>query len=161
MTASSQIEWPHRASGWQDFAVGARARTQGLTITEAHIAAFAGLTGDWHPAHVDAEYAKHTPFGARIAHGALTFSLSMGLVVQSQLYGAAALAILGINNVRLHAPVFIGDTITTHTTITGARPTSDGKRGVITVHYEVTKQDHANVATYELVLLAWSRSDPV
>ena len=50
------------------------------TISESDVYLFAGVTGDFNPVHVDAEFAKTTLFGARVAHGPLTFSLCAGLL---------------------------------------------------------------------------------
>ena len=59
---------------------GTRFRTRGRTITEADITTFSGLTGDWHPQHADAEWARNSAFGERIAHGLLVLSCAAGLV---------------------------------------------------------------------------------
>ena len=48
-------------------------------VTEANVIAFAELTGDHHPQHVDARWAESSIFGQRIAHGLLVLSLAMGL----------------------------------------------------------------------------------
>ena len=53
---------------------------------------FAGVTGDLNPVHVDAEFAKTTPFGARVAHGPLTFSLCAGLL-GTELPGVGTIAV--------------------------------------------------------------------
>ena len=45
------------------------------TITETDLVLFAGLTGDFDPIHVNEDYAARTPFGRRIAHGALVMGL--------------------------------------------------------------------------------------
>ena len=52
----------------KDFLIGERA-SFGKTITEADISTFADLVGDFNPIHVDAEYARKSRFGRRIAHG--------------------------------------------------------------------------------------------
>ena len=62
-----------------DIKPGDRARSSRVTVTEAHIVWFAGLTGDFNPLHMDAEAAKANGFGRTIAHGMLTHSLSTGL----------------------------------------------------------------------------------
>ena len=54
---------------FEDFALGEIVVTDGRTIDVSDISAFAGLTGDFYPLHVDEEYARKTPFGGRIAHG--------------------------------------------------------------------------------------------
>ena len=78
------------------------------TITEADVYGFAGITGDFNPAHVDAEYAKGTFFKERIAHGMLTASL-ISTIIGTMLPGPGSIY-MG-QNVRFLAPVKFGDTI--------------------------------------------------
>ena len=47
-------------------------------LTRTHFVRYAGASGDFNPLHVDEEYAKTTPFGARVAHGPLTLALCAG-----------------------------------------------------------------------------------
>lgn len=79
------------------------------TITEADLVLFAGLTGDFNPVHMDAEYAKGTRFGGRIAHGMLTAGL-ISAVLGMKLPGPGAIY-LG-QELKFLKPVQIGDTIT-------------------------------------------------
>jgi 3-hydroxybutyryl-CoA dehydratase len=88
------------------------------TITEAHIVNFAGITGDMNPIHIDAEYAAHSMFKERIAHGMLTAGL-ISAVLGTQLPGPNSIY-LG-QDLKFTAPVMIGDTITVVVTVTGKR----------------------------------------
>lgn len=81
------------------------------TITEADIGLFAGVSGDTYPLHLDAEYAKTTRFGARIAHGLLSASLLS--TVNAQLLGTYGMYVE--QALRFRRPVFIGDTLTART----------------------------------------------
>src|SRR5271166_4420875 len=103
------------------------------TITEAHIVNFAGLTGDMNPIHVDAEYAKQSMFGGRIAHGMLVAGL-ISAVLGTQLPGPNSIY-LG-QDLKFTAPVKIGDTVTVVVTVTDKR---DDKR-IITLHTTVSNQ---------------------
>lgn len=67
---------------WEDLVAGDVIRTRGITVTEAHLVNWAGLTGDIVEFHLNAAHAEQTPFGERIAHGPLTLSLSLGLLTQ-------------------------------------------------------------------------------
>ena len=87
------------------------AATFSKTITEADIALFAGVSGDTYPLHLDAEYAKTTRFGARIAHGLLSASLLS--TVNAQLLGTGGMYVE--QTLRFRRPVFIGDTLTART----------------------------------------------
>jgi 3-hydroxybutyryl-CoA dehydratase len=79
------------------------------TIGEADVVLFAGISGDFNPLHVDAEFASRSVFGARVAHGTLTLGVAAG-VLGTMLPGLGTVA-TGLS-VEFHAPVFIGDTIT-------------------------------------------------
>src|SRR5215217_5531115 len=79
------------------------------TIEQADVDAFAAVTGDRNPVHVDEEFAKTTRFGRRIAHGMLTASL-ISAVLANKLPGKGSVY-LG-QTLKFVAPVFPGDEIT-------------------------------------------------
>ena len=80
-------------------------------MTETHVVNWAGLTGDFYPLHMDHEYAAKTQFGERIAHGPMIFALAVGLVAQAGFGEDSVIAWLGVDKMRMHAPVRIGDTV--------------------------------------------------
>ena len=84
------------------------------TIEQADIDAFANVTGDHNPVHVDEEFAKTTRFGKRIAHGMLTASL-ISAVLANKLPGEGSVY-LG-QTLQFVAPVFPGDEITARVTV--------------------------------------------
>ena len=79
------------------------------TITEYDVYAYAGITGDFNPVHVNAEFARHSMFKQRIAHGMIAAGL-ISAVLGTELPG--------INTIYMNqklsflAPVFLGDTLT-------------------------------------------------
>jgi 3-hydroxybutyryl-CoA dehydratase len=79
------------------------------TITEADVILFAGISGDFNPMHVNEEFARHTPFGKRIAHGAIPQSL-IASVLGTKLPGLGTI-LLEVRT-RFRHPTFFGDTIT-------------------------------------------------
>lgn len=79
------------------------------TVSETDVYLFAGISGDFNPVHVNEEFAKRTPFGKRIAHGALPQCL-IAPVLGTKLPGLGTIA-LEVNT-RFKAPTFFGDTIT-------------------------------------------------
>jgi acyl dehydratase len=95
----------------EDFEPGFSLTTAGRTITESDVATFAGLTGDFTELHTNEEFARATPFGRRIAHGALVFSISVGLTTRTNLVDDTIVAFSRVDNLRFTRPVFIGDTI--------------------------------------------------
>lgn len=114
-----------------DFFAGQTFVTPGRTITEADVVSFASWSNDNNQVHTDAEFAKHTRFGQRIVHGMLGVSLSLGLIARTGVFEGSAVALLGIDDWKFVAPVFIGDTLTCTVEILRARPTSSGEYGIL------------------------------
>jgi len=79
------------------------------TISEYDVYAYAGVTGDFNPAHINEVYAEGTFFKTRIAHGMLTAGF-VSTVLGMHLPGTGAILIS--NSANFLAPVHIGDTIT-------------------------------------------------
>jgi 3-hydroxybutyryl-CoA dehydratase len=100
-----------RGMYFEDFAVGQKIVTAGRTVTEADVVAFAGLSGDFNQLHVDAEYAKGTPFGQRVAHGLCVLAIASGLAVQTGILEGTVMAFREVSEWKFSLPVFIGDTI--------------------------------------------------
>lgn len=88
------------------------------TITDADIRAFAELSGDRNPIHLDDEYAATSRFGHRIAHGMLAASL-ISTVLGTELPGTGTVYLS--QNSRFVAPVYPGDTVTARVTVTNIR----------------------------------------
>lgn len=99
-----------RGKYFEEFEIGREMVTPGRTVTEADIVNFAALTGDTNPMHTDAEYAKTTMFGERVAHGMLGLAYAVGLAWQLGFMEGTVIAFLGIEW-KFKAPVKIGDTI--------------------------------------------------
>jgi 3-hydroxybutyryl-CoA dehydratase len=93
---------------YEDIKVGDKASFS-KTISESDIYQFAGITGDFNPLHVDKEYAKNTLFKERIAHGILTAGF-ISSVIGMKLPGINTIYLS--QNLKLLAPVHIGDTVT-------------------------------------------------
>ena len=110
------------------------------TVTEADIVLFAGVSGDFNPAHVCEEYAKKTLFGGRIAHGALTLALLSAAM--SKLPG---LVIFLSQSVRFLKPVRIGDTVTAVAEVVETRQ----DKGIVTLKNTCTNQNGEVVAEGE------------
>ena len=80
------------------------------TVTETDVVMFAGLSGDYNPLHTDAEFARGTRFGQRIAHGLLGLSIATGLADRLGFIEGTAIAFMGLEW-KFKAPILIGDTI--------------------------------------------------
>ena len=92
----------------EDMEMGEKA-TFTKTITEADVVNYAGVTGDFNPAHINEEYAKDTMFKGRIAHGMLGAGL-ISTVLGTKLPGPGAIYVK--QELEFTAPVRINDTIT-------------------------------------------------
>ena len=109
------------------------------TVTETDVALFAAISGDFNPVHVDAEFAKTSLFGARVAHGPLTLALAAG-VLGMRLPGVGTIAVT--NHIEYRRPVYLGDTITTRGEV--AELDRDANRARIALTW--TNQDGTLVA---------------
>ena len=122
------------ASGrtYHDFEVGATIRHKpGRTITETDNIWFTLLTMNTHPLHFDNEFAATSQFGQPLVNSCLTLSMVTGISVADISQGA--IANLGWDNVRLKAPVYVGDTIYAETDVLDKR-LSQSKEGQGVVH---------------------------
>jgi 3-hydroxybutyryl-CoA dehydratase len=88
------------------------------TITDADIQAFAEVSGDHNPLHLDEEYAAQTRFGRRIAHGMLSASL-ISAVLANELPGTGSVYLS--QSLKFVRPVFLGDTVTARVTVIAIR----------------------------------------
>ena len=91
-----------------DLKIGDKA-SMSKTVSEYDVYTFAGVTGDYNPVHIDAEYAKTTMFKERIAHGMLAAGF-ISAVIGTALPGANSIY-MG-QELSFRAPVKIGDTVT-------------------------------------------------
>ena len=129
---------------FDDAELGMTFRTAGRTVTEADVVNFAGVSGDFHELHTDAEAMAKSPFGGRIAHGALILSMVTGLRGRLGIFDDTLIAFAEIRNWRFLRPVLIGDTIRVDNEIVELRPTSKPDRGVMVQRVRVRNQ-HGDV----------------
>jgi 3-hydroxybutyryl-CoA dehydratase len=128
-----------------DLTVGQRA-TFAKTITQADIEAFAGVTGDRNPLHLDEAFARRSRFGRPIAHGVLVagvISAALGMVLPGP--GAIYLS----QTLKFLRPVFPGDTVTATVEVTAYREA----KGIVTLRTACTNQAGDPVVDGEAVLL--------
>jgi acyl dehydratase len=115
---------------WEDFLIGESYYSEKRTVTEEDIYQFASLSEDFNPLHVDEEYAKHTPYGQRIAHGMLILSKVTGLHYGLGLFKGTSLGLLEVNW-KFLKPVYIGDVIQFEANVEFKRETSKLDRGIL------------------------------
>ena len=103
---------------FEDLRVGQKA-SFGKTVTESDVVLFAAVTGDTNPMHLNAEYAKDTIFGERIAHGMLAAGL-ITKVLGTQLPGPGTIYLS--QSLKFRAPVRIGQTVTATVEVMALHP---------------------------------------
>ena len=136
---------------YEDIRVGDTARYT-RTVTADRVDAFAHVSGDVNPVHVDADFAATTRFGERIAHGMLAASL-ISTVVGTRLPGVNAVY-LG-QDLRFVGPTRIGDTLTAEAEVVGKRE----DKPILTLRTTVTRQDGTVVVEGTAVVMKDSRRD--
>ncbi len=120
--------------------------TPGLTleskahvVTEEEIDAFARLSGDFHPLHMDEAYAATTPFGRRIAHGLLILSIATGLLTKVGFVAETLEAFLGLEW-KFRAPVHIGDAVRVRVRVKRKRTMPGYHGGLVTLAVSILNQ---------------------
>ena len=116
------------------------------TITADDIRAYAELTGDKNPLHLDENYARNTRFGRVIAHGMLTASL-ISAVIGTKLPGPGAIYLE--QRLRFTKPVYPGDTVTAEVEVVEFRE----EKGVVRLRTDCLNQHGERVIEGEAVLL--------
>ena len=117
---------------FEQFEVGAKYVSQGRTVTEGDVVAFAGLSGDYNPLHTDAKFAATTPFGERIAHGMLTVAMSTGMSNWTGIFAGTTIALVE-QNIKYTGAVKFGDTVHLEMEVTEKKETSKPDRGIINI----------------------------
>ena len=104
---------------WDDAREGDRCTSPTYQVTAARIDAYAELTGDFTPVHMDEAYARTTPFGTRVAHGLFGLSIADGLKTQSDYRFLPGMSLGWTWDFLL--PIKIDDTVHVRFTVTGLR----------------------------------------
>lgn len=144
----------------EDLEAGQSFVSPGRTITEADVMSFAAWTNDNNQVHTDVEFAKGTRYGQRVVHGMLGASLCLGLIARTGVFEGSAVALLGIDQWRFPAPIFIGDTVTCTVDILSTRATSTGQYGIIERQVTLRNQRGETVQSGRMDLMVLSRPTP-
>ncbi len=142
---------------FEEFEKDMSLQTEGRTITEADIVAFAGLSGDFNPLHTNAAHAAETMFGQRAAHGALVFSIATGLAYRTRIMEGTGIAFRSIDEWKFSAPVFIGDSIHCEIRVTDLKPAARLGGGLVSLEIKVVNQEGKTVQKGTLTLIMASQ----
>jgi acyl dehydratase len=146
-----------REQYFEDYELGHERETLGRTITETDFVIHAGQTGDFYPHHMDAEWCATQPFGQRIAHGTLIFSVAVGMTAGEINPKAFS---YGYDRLRFIRPVHIGDTLHCRVTLAEKRDHKRPHQGVIVERLEAMNQRGEVVLACDHLLIA-DRREPL
>ncbi|MDR9381022.1 MAG: 3-hydroxyacyl-CoA dehydrogenase NAD-binding domain-containing protein [Natronomonas sp.] len=141
---------------FHEIEVGDTDVTDGRTITEADVANFAGVSGDFNHIHMDEERMRESIFGERIAHGMLVLSAATGLIWQYRSIEMrdSVVAFYGLDDLRFRKPVYIGDTIHVEMEVVETTPRPEGAgNGTVTFALEIKNQRDEVVISCEMTSL--------
>jgi itaconyl-CoA hydratase len=146
---------------FEDFHVGdVYEHRPGRTIGEADNTWFTLLTMNQHPLHFDEAYAAKSEFGRPLVNSCLTLSIVVGMSVSD--VSQQAIGNLGWNDIRLVAPVFVGDTIYAQSEVLAKRPSAKRpNQGIVTVKTTGMKADGTVFMTFERTVLVPMRGHGV
>lgn len=125
---------------FDDFVEGEVHRTHGRTITEADLINYAGLSGNYHPVHLDAERMKDSEYGHRLVNGFLVVAMMQGLKIQTGMLDDSVIALYGVNDLQFREPVAIGDTIRNEITVKDLE-SKDSSSGIVRLEEKAINQD--------------------
>jgi acyl dehydratase len=156
-TAVTPRALPPGLYGYDDLEEGNFFLTSGVTVTEAHVVGYAGISGDLFDVHMDDAFAREQGFPGRIAHGLLGLALADGLKTRSpvRLLGIATLSW----SWSFKAPILIGDRIQARFAVQARRATRRDDRGIVTFEAQVLNQ-RGEVVQEGQTLLMMSRRGP-
>ena len=141
-----------RGRSFDQFEPGDEFETTSRTITEADVAAFAGLSGDYNPLHTDEEFMKSGPFKGRIAHGMLLASVATGQANQLGIFEGSSIAVLSIT-LKFTGAVKFGDTVHTVLNCKEKKESSKPDRGTATFDIKMLNQRNETVMESQWVVL--------
>lgn len=149
-----------RGPWFEDFTPGEVVEHRpGRTITEADNVWGSLLAHNDHPLHIDAAYAARSEFGRPLVSSLVTLSIVSGMSVAST--SARAVANLGWGEIRLLAPVFVGDTVYAESEVIEARlSASRPHQGVVTCETRGVKADGTLFLTARRTFLVPTREHP-
>lgn len=133
---------------FDDFSVGERFITRGVTLTESMIIGFA-MTYDPQPFHIDVEAARQSNYGGLIASGFQTLALGFRMVLETGIFRVASMGSPGFDELRWLKPVRPGDTLHTEIEVREKTPSrSKPDRGILRIAYRIKNQKEEEVLSF-------------
>jgi len=124
---------------FEDFELGEEMITEGRTIDRSDVVNFAGVSGDFAPMHMDAEFGKKIIFGENVAHGLCVMAVASGNIVRTGLLNNV-MVFYGIKEWQFTKPLFFGDTIRVRIKVHEKIEHDKKDRGIVELFMEVINQ---------------------
>ncbi len=146
---------------YEDFQLGdVYEHRPGRTITETDNIWFTLLTMNTHPLHFDNNFAARSEFGQALVNSCLTLSIVVGMSVSD--ISQKAIGNLGWNDIKLTAPVFVGDTLYAESEVLSKRESaSRPQQGIVVVRTVGKKTDGTEVISFERTVLVPKRGHEI
>ncbi len=138
---------------WDDLTEGTQFATSERSITQEDVAAFANLSGDTNPLHLDTTYAADTRYHRPIAHGLFILSVASGLAMQAGILGEQVTALATLEW-RFREPVYIDDRIHAKITVKRLRslPSSDSGLAILAVEIINHKDSIVQTGSWQVLM---------
>lgn len=134
---------------FEDYAVGDRYITLSRTVTETDVVNFVCFTGLYEELFLSDEFIKkESVFKSRPVPAGLTFAIAEGLYIQLGYLHRSAVGFLGLDELRVLAPLYCGETMKCEVEVVKKRETKNPGRGIVTAKHMVKNQKDENVLQY-------------
>lgn len=143
----------------EDFIPGTVLTSPSRLVTTDDIDAWASLTGERHPVHMDDAFARAAGFRGRVAHGLFSLALVEGLKAEIGVFDRSVIASLGWNNVKFSAPLYPGERVHLQLTLVSKRQSSKPGKGIAEERGVLVKEDGTEVVSGDHVIILLSRPD--
>jgi len=144
---------------YEDFVPGTVMTSAPRRIELADIDAYAQLTGEAHPVHMDDAFARAAGFPGRITHGLFNLALIEGLKATLGCFERSVIASLGWNDIKFPAPLLPGEEVHLRLEFVDRRPTRTPGRGLATERGFLVKADGTVVVSGDHVILLLNRPE--
>lgn len=126
---------------FHELTAGSEFTGSGRTLTEADLSIACMITGDWHPIHSDATYARRRGLAGRLFHGSFGILIATGMATSLPSFSDEIVGATGIRDWSYRLPLFVGDTVRVRAVILDKRVTSDQQRAIIERRLFLINQD--------------------
>lgn len=153
------MPYSYEPHAFEDFDLGQTFVSPGRTITESDVVMQSMLSGDWTEFHTNVAYARESPFGERIAHGPLTFSIAIGLMFRCGFLERTSGGLASMDEVKFVNPLSIGETVHVDLEVMDRHDISREDIGMIDMAMAVVTEDDTTIFECVLTLMIRRRSE--